>query len=150
MTTLSLSADKTIVKGNETVKFTANYPGEVGKNIILMQRGWTVFNDVPVGNAMTNSSGVAVISWRSATQGKFDFYAIHSIIPGISDCGFWCEKSGQVSVSVTDAPCDPSDPLCVIGGGIERALTRQQIIMAVVAVIIILVLIYMYFPKKRS
>jgi hypothetical protein len=149
MTILSLSADKTIARGGEIINFTANYPGEVGKNIILMQKGFSAFNDVAVGNALTNSSGIAVITWSPATSGKFDFYAIHSIVPGISDCGLWCEKSGLVTVSVTDAPSDPTDILNNITGGIGSYSKNMQLIIAVAIIIVIVLIFIFYMPKKR-
>ncbi len=142
MTDLNLSVDKTVAKGSEIVKFTAKYPGKVNKNILLLEKGLT---DSAVGNANTDSSGIAVIEWKGSTQGLHTFYAVHSIIPGISACGLWCDRSNEVSVSIKDAPCDPWDIACRTGEGASELLTFSPNTKLIAAAVIILVVLIAFF-----
>ncbi len=110
MGTINLTVNKSVVNGNEDAKLTATYYGQAGKEVTLMQKGF--YGDVAVARGITDNNGVVVFLWKASEQGSFSFYALHSIIPGISECGFWCDKSNTVAVSVIDAPCNEWDIGC--------------------------------------
>lgn len=148
MATINLSVNKPIVRGGEEVIITADYSGYAGEDIQLVRSD--VFPDEIVGNGITGQDGKVSFAVKPDTQGTFTFYAVHSYLPdplpGGSPCGFWCDQSNTVSISVEEgtAPCDPWD----IGCRITPSFPTKAII-GVAAVAVALGAVW-FFSKPKA
>ena len=130
---ITLSAQKTIVKGNEDIVLTLVYPVEFeGKEAILQEKQFGG-GSVIVSKLLADASGQTTFTIRSSIQGAHTYWAVITPCWGILNC----EYSNDVTISVTDAECGNWDLLC--------RLTPQLDTNTIIALIVIVILIIVYF-----
>lgn len=131
---ISLSSDKGSYSGTETPVFTVQYSLDwIGKEVILSTQdatgGYTM-----VGRSIATSTGITTFQYRPSNQGNYVFVA------QVTPCFiiFNCETSNKITISITgDLPCNPLDPLCNIGTGLNQYKWIAYLIIIIIIFMII-------------